>query len=244
MRRRFPTALDGLLDAAATTAACVMIRILDQPGWIRRLKTKTQKILEFPTAAFRRTHRIRSAEASCAERGAASADGVPPRSAHEARCGPLPGLCGGVASRYGVDVRLVLSPGVEDDALPDAVAAPLYPVAKLALQQIATRSSADTVVVALRRSDDAVALTIADNGIGLEMERRLFRRDALDDMRDRIVGSGGQWLVQSEPGRGTRLTVCLPLSRDTRGARTTESSQSSESSEGDNASILKALNKA
>lgn len=79
----------------------------------------------------------------------------------------------------------------------------------------------DTVQVRLRRSSDTVSVTVSDEGVGMDLAR-LRRPDqtrgfGLFSTRERIGDLGGSFSIESEPGRGLRVELTLPVSPDAAG---------------------------
>ena len=103
----------------------------------------------------------------------------------------------------------------------DEVAAPLkiaiYRIVQEALNNAAKHSKADTVHISLRRIEERLELTIADNGIGFEPATLLHQGEpetgmGLDDMKERTELSGGSFTVRSKREEGTVVKASWPLS--------------------------------
>jgi PAS domain S-box-containing protein len=113
---------------------------------------------------------------------------------------------------------------VLDDRLPEqpsmATRVVLYRIAQEALRNVAKHARATTVRTALAEAGDAVRLTIADDGVGVEPELLSVAQPGhlgIDTMRYRAELAGGQCTIRSTPGAGTTVTVELPRQGD--GAR-------------------------
>jgi len=52
-------------------------------------------------------------------------------------------------------------------------------------------------------------LAVADDGVGMEQSPELSARQGfgLSSMRQRAGAIGGDWQIESQPGRGTRVSV-------------------------------------
>lgn len=59
------------------------------------------------------------------------------------------------------------------------------------------------------RSDNAIALSVQDDGLGFKLDGR--RGHGLDNMQARAIALGGSLAVESSPGRGTLIILTLPL---------------------------------
>jgi signal transduction histidine kinase len=52
-------------------------------------------------------------------------------------------------------------------------------------------------------------MSIADDGVGMEQRPETYARQGfgLSSMRQRAGAIGGEWLIESQPGAGTRVSV-------------------------------------
>jgi signal transduction histidine kinase len=70
------------------------------------------------------------------------------------------------------------------------------------------------VAVSLQAEGDRLVLEVADNGRGITAnELKNPRAYGLIGMRERVLAIQGKFAIVGEPGRGTRVTVTLPLQR-------------------------------
>jgi signal transduction histidine kinase/ligand-binding sensor domain-containing protein len=85
-------------------------------------------------------------------------------------------------------------------------------IAQEALKNIERHARATEVSVNLHYSDEAVLITIEDNGVGFRIENSASKAGhfGLLGMRERAVGIGGDLKVASEPGGGTKVTLRVP----------------------------------
>ncbi|MCF6745262.1 hypothetical protein E9529_13460 [Blastococcus sp. KM273128] len=109
----------------------------------------------------------------------------------------------------------VLLDADDADDLPRAAAALLYRCALEAVRNVSHHSRARTVRITLTRRGDVVTLVVDDDGVGFD-DARLAERSAaghlgLRALADLIGESGGSLTAESRPGRGTRLTVTVPV---------------------------------
>ena len=65
--------------------------------------------------------------------------------------------------------------------------------------------------VTLLQSGDALELVVQDWGVGFEPSRAGTSSMGLLSMRERAQLMGGTFSVDSEPGRGTRVSVAVPI---------------------------------
>ena len=134
--------------------------------------------------------------------------------AHEGLIGALQARLDSVEKRAGVEARFLIEGGLGN--LSPAAEEGLFRIAQEALNNATRHAHASRVCVHLEFKDRAVTLVVEDNGrgfvadeiLGLKKERRAW---GLLGMKERVSLVGGNLHVDSELGRGTRLTVDIPL---------------------------------
>ena len=102
--------------------------------------------------------------------------------------------------------------------LPHDLTLCLFRVVQEALQNALQHSHAHAVSVHLRSESDAwLALTVADDGVGFDVDADRGEGLGLISMRERLEGLGGGVRIDSRPGGGgTRLEIRVPRSTSTR----------------------------
>jgi len=105
--------------------------------------------------------------------------------------------------------------GPESLRFSDAVETGLYRIAQEALHNAVKHAGASRITLNLEQKPDAVQLTIADDGHGFDPRRKWGKNpgSGLRNMRTRAELLGGTLKISSEPGRGTRVLVKLPLEK-------------------------------
>jgi signal transduction histidine kinase len=102
------------------------------------------------------------------------------------------------------------------NAIPEAVRLTAYRVVEEALGNVAKHASATRVEVALRLEHlehDRLVVIVSDNGRGFQqLPEHHDRGLGLNSIAARVERIGGEWSIRSEIGRGTSLSVSLPLS--------------------------------
>jgi len=87
----------------------------------------------------------------------------------------------------------------------------LYRITQEALHNVTKHSGAKRAAVRIARDADELTLQIADQGVGF-MPRDSERGGlGLVSMRERVSFIGGQIVIHSAPGQGTRIGVRVPL---------------------------------
>ncbi|MEO6352438.1 MAG: histidine kinase [Burkholderiaceae bacterium] len=94
---------------------------------------------------------------------------------------------------------------------PDQAAA-LFRIFQEALTNIAKHAKADHVVVRLNRTDQGIALEIADNGQGMtEMDRLKPQSFGIRGMIERSKMLGGELSISTPPDGGCNISITLPI---------------------------------
>ena len=88
----------------------------------------------------------------------------------------------------------------------------LYRVVQEGLANVARHSKASAVSIRLAYNQDTVDLEISDNGCGFDMQQRPNGM-GLRSIRERVESVGGTFVLDSEPGQGTRLSIQVPIDR-------------------------------
>ena len=103
-----------------------------------------------------------------------------------------------------------------DERLPIDVEVCVYRAIQEALTNVSRHAQASTCRVVVQRQASAVIVTIEDDGIGLPAQGAtdITRRTGLGlvGIRERVSDLGGTFRIEGQAGRGTRLTIELPLS--------------------------------
>ncbi len=106
---------------------------------------------------------------------------------------------------------------LESDAmlreLPSEVALNLYRITQEALTNVARHARARRVVIKLNWQENILSLLIKDDGRGFSLPdtfSRLTEHDhfGIVGMRERADLIGGQWTLESTPGKGTTVHIC------------------------------------
>lgn len=107
----------------------------------------------------------------------------------------------GIEATFEVDGNLDLSLEIKQA---------IYRIMQEALANVVRHSSADKVTVALTLGDSSVEFCIRDDGTGFDT-RQQHTGMGLDSMRERVESLKGNFSIQSEPGKGTKVRAILPV---------------------------------
>ncbi len=113
-------------------------------------------------------------------------------------------------SRSGIPCHV--SAAVDDSQLNQQITTVFFRIYQEALTNIIRHASATRVDVLLAEENRALVLTVKDNGRGISEEEILNTRSiGLVGMRERAMLIGGEITLQGAPGRGTTMTLRVPL---------------------------------
>jgi signal transduction histidine kinase len=111
--------------------------------------------------------------------------------------------------RTGIECELSLPDEIE---LEPARAAAIYRIIQEALTNVARHSNASRVELRMRPRRDDLLIDIRDDGRGVtDAELHASSSIGLIGMRERAALVGGTVAVEGIPGRGTIVSVCIPL---------------------------------
>ena len=117
-----------------------------------------------------------------------------------------------LALRSPVPVRLNVR---SERRFPDGIEVAAYYVVSEALTNAAKHAEASRVEIDLHVEEEALCLSVVDDGVG---GAKLSGGSGLIGLKDRVEALGGTIDVASPPGSGTRLEVDIPLLGDPSGA--------------------------
>ena len=80
----------------------------------------------------------------------------------------------------------------------------LFRVLQEALSNVARHSKADKVAVELKSVNDAIVLTVEDNGVGFDA-KQIAKGVGLDSMQERLIAVNGKVDIVGEKSKGTRV---------------------------------------
>jgi two-component system sensor histidine kinase UhpB len=101
-----------------------------------------------------------------------------------------------------------------DRRLPPQIELVLYRVVQEALTNVAKHANAHAIRVELSRRPLEVLASVSDDGDGFKVEDMMRSRErglGLFGMQERLALVRGQLIIDSAPGRGTRVTARVPL---------------------------------
>lgn len=98
------------------------------------------------------------------------------------------------------------------EGLSEEQASQLFAIAHEALANVRKHSQAKNVCITLQKGSDALRLTVADDGRGMDLEGREHPTGrGLGNMAERAEVLQGRFELESSPGAGTAIVIEMPL---------------------------------
>jgi signal transduction histidine kinase len=113
--------------------------------------------------------------------------------------------------RTGVRTRVAVSENV--GRLSNQTETAVYRVVQEALHNVAKHAKAKNVTLQMAREDNAISLTIQDDGVGITAGPVVGRNFGLAGMQERIAMLGGTAKLASSKNKGTRIEVKVPVTQ-------------------------------
>lgn len=105
-----------------------------------------------------------------------------------------------------------------DQPLNWLISTSIYRIVQEALTNVTRHAQATEIQIDLHRKDHEIILTIKDNGQGFELANAQSEALGIIGMRERARLVNGTFLLESAPGMGTRIEVCVPVAANQSGA--------------------------
>jgi PAS domain S-box-containing protein len=124
----------------------------------------------------------------------------------------------GFRQNHGIQVDLSVGLGVDDDLLPPEAQVQVFRIIQEAFSNVRRHAATDGVQLSFEREHGLVRVCVRDNGQGFDQQRPAGEDEShfgLRFMCERAEQLGGTLRVESAPGRGTCVTVEVPVGSNT-----------------------------
>jgi len=108
-------------------------------------------------------------------------------------------------------IKCSLTMSHDEFALEDKLATALFRIVQESLTNVAKHAKAQQVEIQICRMEHKFLLIIQDDGIGFTAEACGKNGFGMIGMHERVRSLGGEFVVESNPGSGTRIEVDIPL---------------------------------
>lgn len=118
--------------------------------------------------------------------------------------------------QYGLETQLILE-GTEDICFTTSQEIQLLRIIQEALSNVRKHAQASQVRIQFAKTDQAVEITIADDGLGFDpvtVEHATRQAFGLVIMRERAESLDGTFRLETQPGAGTTIIVRIPLKKE------------------------------
>jgi PAS domain S-box-containing protein len=113
--------------------------------------------------------------------------------------------------RHGIPCRLAVEG--EEIELPSAQATAVFRIVQESLVNVGKHAQARNVTVSIENADGMLTVRVVDDGAGFSVNApRKPESFGLLGLRERALLSGGDVVIESEPGKGTSVVAHIPLS--------------------------------
>ena len=113
-------------------------------------------------------------------------------------------------------IKVYLKLDIDEQRVAESIKILIYRVLQEAMNNVSKHSEAENVMVSMNNSARKNILMIKDDGKGFEpkcaaVSSGLFEHFGLESMRERTELFGGQFILHSAKGKGTKITASWPL---------------------------------
>ncbi len=120
-----------------------------------------------------------------------------------------------LAQHAGIPCRVAVEgPLLDTLRLPEPVETAAFRITQEAIANVVSHSRATEALIRLRRHDGRLRIQVRDNGVGFDTRAVRGSGIGLIGMEERAAGAGGRLSVQSRRGRGTIVTLELPVAAE------------------------------
>lgn len=109
----------------------------------------------------------------------------------------------------GIDIQLIQHGNI--GRLESKLEQQLYRIVQEALSNVLKHSEAKEVILQLNKHDEELVLIIEDFGKGFDAKRQRTEGIGLRNIESRVQSVKGDLIIDSTPGKGTTLTVTIPM---------------------------------
>jgi len=193
-RRRVALELHDSVGAMLFTLRAGLQRLRDEPGLDEDIRTRLTTLNEHAT------------EASAALRGSLRVLSAPPEEV--ALCVALRGHCRAFQDRTGIKARVITL--TELPILERSRVGALADAAREALLNVEKHAQAQSVVVSVFAVREGVAVTVSDDGVGLDSDPAVADGLGLAAMTEQVARVGGSVTIGRNDDNGVTLQAWVP----------------------------------
>ena len=111
-----------------------------------------------------------------------------------------------------IDCECILDPAIELIKTSDAVSAMIFRVVQEAITNVIRHAHASKIIIEAHLNSKTLSLSIKDDGIGISSNLKRNRSShGIIGMAERCRLYGGKFSIRGASGKGTEVTLCIPL---------------------------------
>jgi signal transduction histidine kinase len=111
--------------------------------------------------------------------------------------------------RQGIPIEMQLE--LSSQRLPPTLEMAVFRITQEGLNNARRHSQASKIQLSLRQDEKGLSIQIEDDGVGFDPAQVPLDRHGVRGIQERAELAGGAAHVESTPGKGTRISVQLPL---------------------------------
>ena len=110
-----------------------------------------------------------------------------------------------------MEIKITVSPKLENISLPVESRRNLYLFCKEAINNAVKYSHANLLEISIKESDNKkIQILVSDNGRGFDTTE-MKKGNGLINMRERVAAMGGEYLLKTSPGQGTKIGLNIKI---------------------------------
>jgi len=111
-------------------------------------------------------------------------------------------------------INCLLRFSVQDIALNEDQSNTIFRILQEALNNVVKHAQAGKVDIMLVKRAESLMMVVKDNGIGFDPSKRKREAYGLLGIKERALMVGGKARINSRAGKGTRVSISIPLIND------------------------------
>lgn len=115
-------------------------------------------------------------------------------------------LCGEFSSLNGIPCYYECA--FDEAMLPQEIQLDIFRICQESLSNVMYHAEARKVIIRMEEINNTIALTISDDGKGFEIDTKK-QAPGLTSIRERVASINGKLVVDTQPGKGTRICVII-----------------------------------
>lgn len=124
----------------------------------------------------------------------------------------------GIKKNHGIQTAVCMD-AEEPENIPSIIKITIYRVIQEAVNNAVKHSEADTIILHTKYNNNSIAVEVYDNGLGFDVSEVFSKKSGLKNghglgmstMKERVLLLSGEFDIESQPGKGTKVKFVIPL---------------------------------